>query len=104
MVRRWKGRQSASVRVDRPQSVGFRRPPPHGLGWLGPCPGADCLRVAMQDANDEFFLATDPSLAKTTGKYFVGQRERRMPSAVFDDAQRRKLWDLLVEQTGCSCP
>jgi hypothetical protein len=58
----------------------------------------------MQDANDEFFLATDPGVAKTTGKYFVGQRERRMPSAVFNEAQRRKLWDLLVEQTGCSCP
>ena len=57
-----------------------------------------------QDANDEFFLATDPSVAKITGKYFVSRRERRMLSVVQDEQARKKLWDLLVEQTGCNCP
>ncbi len=58
----------------------------------------------LQDANDEFFLATDPGVAMTTGKYFVSRRERRMPSVVQDERARRKLWDLLIEQTGCNCP
>ncbi len=65
---------------------------------------ADIGVSRSQDANDEFFLATDPGVAKSTGKCFVSRRERRMPSVVQDERARKKLWDLLVEQTGCDCP
>lgn len=56
--------------------------------------------IEVQDANNEFKLATDPSLAKVTGKYFVGGRESRGASTAQDPKTRRKLWQIMTEQTG----
>ena len=56
----------------------------------------------LQDANNEFKLATDPSLAKVTGKYFVGGRESRGASTAQDFNTRKKLWQVMTEQTGAA--
>ena len=56
----------------------------------------------LQDANNEFKLATDPELAQVTGKYFVGGRESRMGSAAQDSGARQKLWGIMTAQTGAT--
>lgn len=83
----------------------------------GPRPTANCLDpgtvntkmlvagwgscgISIKDANDEFFLATDPSVANVTGKFFVSSRQRSLNQPAQDAEQRRRLWDVLVEQTG----
>ena len=60
----------------------------------------DLHASVLQDANNEFKLATDPSLAKVTGKYFVSGRESRGASTAQDPKTRRKLWQIMTEQTG----
>lgn len=57
-------------------------------------------RNGVQDANDEFFLATSPSVANVTGQYFVSSRQHAMPPLVSDPAARRRLWDIMARQTG----
>ncbi|KAL3130781.1 hypothetical protein ABBQ38_000124 [Trebouxia sp. C0009 RCD-2024] len=64
-------------------------------GW-GAC-GID-----VKNANNEYKLATDPGLAKETGKYFVGGRESRAPRAAQDLNTRRRLWQIMTEQTGAA--
>lgn len=58
------------------------------------------LLLHPQQANDEFFLATDSSMADTTGSYFVHSRKSSMRRPAQNAEQRRRLWDTLVEQTG----
>lgn len=60
----------------------------------------DNLLPCVQDANNEFLLATDPSVADTSGGYFVNSRKSSMRRPAQDAEQRRKLWDTLQEQTG----
>lgn len=66
-------------------------------GW-GPC-GID-----IKDANHELYLATSADVAQTHGKYFVYDRERRMPSVVYDAQKRQRLWQILEDQTGATYP
>ena len=61
-------------------------------GW-GP------IGMSIQDANDQFFLATDSSVSETSGRYFVSGRERQAPSPAYDENARHKLWNILQEQT-----
>ena len=56
--------------------------------------------VSVQDANYELFLATSPSVASTRGKYYVSNRARSMPQAANDIGNRKRLWDILQQQTG----
>ena len=58
------------------------------------------LTAATQDANYELYLATEPSLADTTGCYFVSNRKSRMGGPAQDKAARKRLWELLEEQSG----
>jgi hypothetical protein len=53
-----------------------------------------------QQANDEFFLATDPSLADVSGAYFTNARKSSMRRPAQNAEQRQRLWDILTEQTG----
>ncbi|KAA6420640.1 MAG: short chain dehydrogenase reductase family [Trebouxia sp. A1-2] len=62
-------------------------------GW-GAC-GID-----VKDANYEYKLATDPSLAKETGKYYVNGRESRLPAVAKDQKFRKRLWQIMTDQTG----
>ncbi|CAL5223777.1 g6342 [Coccomyxa viridis] len=66
-------------------------------GW-GPC------GISIEDANYELHLATSPGLATTSGKYFVYNKERKMPGAVYDKQIRSRLWQVLEEQTGVTFP
>lgn len=55
---------------------------------------------SVQDANNEFQLATEPNLG--TGKYFVGGRQSSSSSTANNKATQQKLWDILHEQTGAN--
>ena len=67
------------------------------LGW-GPC------GMNVKDANYELFLATDASVAKTHGEYFVSNRKYSMSKQVYDAEVRKHLWKILEEQTGQKFP
>jgi hypothetical protein len=66
-------------------------------GW-GPC------GIEVEDANYELYLATSQDVVRTHGKYFVYNKERRMPSVVYDAQKRKRLWRILEEQTGARYP
>jgi len=57
-------------------------------GW-GPC------GMRVEDANDETFLATEPSLEDVTGKYFVGGRESTSARDTYDKQIRMRVWETL---------
>lgn len=57
-------------------------------------------QCCMQDANYELYLATSPDVAKTRGKYFVSNRARGLPAAASDAGNRKRLWEILEQQTG----
>lgn len=61
-----------------------------------------CLPDLSQDAINEYKLATDSSMAKETGKYYVGGRESRPPRAAQDLNTRRRLWKIMTEHTGAT--
>jgi hypothetical protein len=54
----------------------------------------------LQDAADEFTIATDPALECVSGEYFVGGRPRRAPAPSYERGVQRRLWRVLEEQTG----
>ena len=62
--------------------------------------GWGSIGMRIQDANDQYYVATDPPLEGVSGKYYVSSRERNAPSPAYDLEARRKLWDILQEQTG----
>lgn len=62
-------------------------------GW-----GAYGMRV--EQANDETYLATDPSIKEKNGMYFVSKTPRRANSEAYDKEARKKLWTYLEEKTG----
>lgn len=62
-------------------------------GW-GPC-GID-----VQDAGDEYYLATAPALADVSGAYFVHRRARPSSPASLDEAMQEQLWSTLERQAG----
>ncbi|PSC75037.1 short chain dehydrogenase reductase family isoform A [Micractinium conductrix] len=62
-------------------------------GW-GP------IGMHIQDANDEYHVATDPALDAVSSAYFVGSRQARSPAVSYDKAVQRRLWGVLEEQTG----
>jgi len=62
----------------------------------------DKFMLLLQDANFEYQLATDPQLAKETGKYYVEGSQSRSPSASHDPSVRKRLWRIMAEQTGAS--
>lgn len=51
-------------------------------------------------ANDETFLATDPGMAQSNGKYFVSRRDTKANSEAYDVEARRRLWTMLEEICG----
>ena len=53
-----------------------------------------------QGAATSVKLASDPSLAKTSGKYFSDEREATSSKASHDQNDEERLWDLSVSLTG----
>lgn len=64
-------------------------------GW-GP------IGIRVEDANDEFMLATSDRFEGTSGKYFVGLREYSVPAPARDPDARERLFQILEEQSGVS--
>lgn len=58
--------------------------------------------INVKDANFEYKLATEPSSAKETGKYYVEGRLSRSPSVSHDQNARKRLWHVMAEQTGAN--
>lgn len=59
--------------------------------------------IDVSAANDEFFLATDPSLQETgNGKYYVSKRETRASRMAYEEDERERLWKILEGITGAS--
>ena len=67
-----------------------------GIGLYG------FFATEVQDANFEYKLATEPSSAKETGKYYVEGRLSRSPSVSHDQNARKRLWHVMAEQTGAN--
>eukprot|EP00887_Chlorella_sp_A99_P007787 scaffold20.g7787.t1 len=65
--------------------------------------GWGSIGMRVEDADDEFMLATSPAYAGVSGAYFVGGRRSHLRAAEDADAQLR-LFRLLEEQTGCPFP
>ena len=55
---------------------------------------------AEKAAEHEYYLATAPELARTSGRFFYGRNEKPMSGQIVDEAACRQLWDLSVEMTG----
>ncbi|GMH43414.1 hypothetical protein BSKO_11336 [Bryopsis sp. KO-2023] len=56
--------------------------------------------IELNNADNEFFTATHPSLSNTTGKYFVSKAESMGRRVAYDVATQDKLWAIMEEQTG----
>eukprot|EP00741_Cyanophora_paradoxa_P021914 tig00021428_g21153.t1 len=66
-------------------------------GW-GPC------GIEVNDANDQHWLATSPSLEGVTGKYYVGRRETPSAKVSYDETVQDRLWAVLEDLTRRSFP
>lgn len=62
-------------------------------GW-GAC-GDD-----IEDANDEFWLATTSEVKDRTGQYFVSRKPSRLGLPAQNPADRARLWNILAQQSG----
>ena len=54
---------------------------------------------AEKGAENTIFLATDPNLSQTTGKYFSKLRERKSSEQSYDKELQNKLWNLSLKIT-----
>lgn len=65
------------------------------------------LRTPAEGADTIVWLATDPSLPRRGGKLYLDRRPRpfdRIPSTRLTRADRRRLWDFVVELSGTRDP
>jgi hypothetical protein len=56
--------------------------------------------IEISSANDEYWLATDPSVAVANGRYFVHRRDTRASRMAYEEEERQRLWTLLEGITG----
>ncbi len=66
-----------------------------GAGWYGMLTrlARPFLIGEEKGARTQIWAASDPSLEKVSGKYFVRQREKTAPRAALDPAAARHLWE-----------
>jgi NAD(P)-dependent dehydrogenase (short-subunit alcohol dehydrogenase family) len=66
-----------------------------GAGWYGMLTrlARPFLIGEEKGARTQIWAASDPSLEKVSGKYFVRQREKTAPRAALDPAAARRLWE-----------
>ena len=66
-----------------------------GAGWFGVLTriARPFLLNEEKGARTQIWAASDPSLERVTGKYFVKQREKKPPRAALDQAAARRLWE-----------
>lgn len=62
-------------------------------GW-GP------IGIPIEQADDEFYLATHPDVGNISGEYFIRRQISRPPSVARDAAIQQRLLRILEQQTG----
>jgi len=74
----------------------------HDKGWLKPLFAISRLFMISneQGAATSVFLASDPSVANVTGKYFKNSKETKSKGLSYNTANEKILWDYSVEKTG----
>jgi NAD(P)-dependent dehydrogenase (short-subunit alcohol dehydrogenase family) len=92
LARRWPG---VPVHAMHPGTVSTeicRASPPMAaaMKFLG---ALRLVRSPAQGAKTAVWLATDPALESSTGRYFIDQREVQPTAAALDVAAQRRLWD-----------
>jgi NAD(P)-dependent dehydrogenase (short-subunit alcohol dehydrogenase family) len=75
-------------------------------GWLKPIFAISRLFMISneQGAATSVFLASDPSVAKVTGKYFKNSKETATKGNTHNTTNQQILWDYSVEKTGAFKP
>lgn len=58
--------------------------------------------IEVEDADNEYELATNPAYNGITGKYFINGKDRRSSSISYDNNVRKRLWDILVDMTSAN--
>jgi retinol dehydrogenase 14 len=61
---------------------------------------APFFRTPAQGAATSIRVASDPTLADVSGRYFANAREKRSSRASYDETVARRLWDVSAELTG----
>ena len=69
-------------------------------GW-GEIPHGVAMRA--EEADDVFWAATYPALARANGRYYVNRKPRMSPTASYHRPDQARLWHLLEQQTGVEC-
>ena len=90
-----------SVNALHPGGVGTRLGTNNG--WLGRFVmtiGKPFLRTPAKGADTSIYLATDPGLQGTSGRYFANRREKRPSPAACSDDTAAALWRISAELTG----
>lgn len=62
--------------------------------------GWGSIGINVNQANDEFYLATEESLSNTSGEYFVGKRITSPPRIAQNVQTQERLIQILEKQTG----
>ena len=60
--------------------------------------------IEVEDANDEFDLATRDESQLQHGKYYVGGRVSSCSKDVYNEESRKALWSYLEDISGLSVP
>ena len=60
--------------------------------------------IEIEDADNEFWLATNPDLEKVRGRYFVEKVDSEARPQAYDKQFRKELFTLLEEMTGMKFP
>lgn len=62
--------------------------------------GAPFLSTPAKGARTSLFVATSPKVEGVTGKYFASARERKSSRVSYDEAARKRLWELSEKLVG----
>ncbi|XP_002742225.1 retinol dehydrogenase 14-like [Saccoglossus kowalevskii] len=62
------------------------------------------IGIPIEQADNEFYLATDPKFTGVTGKYFVQLQDTSSASISYDIKTRRRLWQIMEQMTGATYP
>lgn len=90
-----------SVNALHPGGVGTRLGTNNGsLGRIIMTIARPFLRSPARGADTSIYLATDPGLGETSGRYFVNRREKQPSADAMNDAMAAALWKKSAELTG----
>ncbi|XP_070535559.1 retinol dehydrogenase 13-like [Ptychodera flava] len=62
------------------------------------------IGIPIEQADNEFYLATDPKFTGVSGKYFAHLQDAQSASLSYDIKTRRRLWQIMEQMTGATYP